>query len=185
MGKGVYRINLLTASCNTFDRPRSFRLMHSSCRFLISPACPTPAGTFYCFENTPHPITPSPLPSPLGRGKRGVRVRGYVAHFHGAEGGRSDCHENDDFAQRGTNNCGFFGPKNGPQNDRAYENDDFAHRGTNNCRFFGPKNGPQNDSSTPATAMKMTTSPIEAQTTADSSAQRTGLRMTGHFHAQW
>ena len=27
-----------------------------------------------------------------------------------------------------------------------YENDDSAPRVTNNCRFFGPKNGPQNDS---------------------------------------
>ena len=28
------------------------------------------------------------------------------------------------------------------------ENSDFAQRGTSNCRFFGPKNGPQNDSAT-------------------------------------
>ena len=77
-----------------------------------------------CFENTPHPITPSPLPSPQGRGKRGEGswgegLRRVFPWFPGAAGGISDCHKHDAFAPRGTNNCGFFGPKNGPQNDSA------------------------------------------------------------------
>ena len=52
-----------------------------------------------CFENTPHPITPSPLPSPQGRGKRGEGswgegLRRAFSRFQGAARGMSDCYEN-------------------------------------------------------------------------------------------
>ena len=52
---------------------------------------------------------------------KGARVGSSFSWFQGAAAGMSDCYENDNFAPRGTNNCRFFGPKNGPQNDSVTE----------------------------------------------------------------
>ena len=53
--------------------------------FSWFPGARQQTGMSDCFENTPHPFTPSPLRSPLEGGKRGrgVGERGHFRHFHG------------------------------------------------------------------------------------------------------